>query len=103
MAVVHQPERTTESADYLSRHPNDYNENEWSKSPKKWERLFGVNSVEKFTKIYYRQLSANQKLNKLFKQPMRAQDVQTEKEIIESAGRLENEGKQIKMGRLQIS
>ena len=28
MELVHQPGRTTGLADYLSRHPSDYNENE---------------------------------------------------------------------------
>ena len=31
MEIIHQPGRTMGLADYLSRHPSDYNENEWSK------------------------------------------------------------------------
>ena len=73
MELVHQPGRTTGLADFLSRHPSDYNENEYSESAKKvWERWFVVNSVEEVNKNYQRQLCANQRLNKLFNQPMRA-------------------------------
>ena len=104
MEVIHQPGRTMGLADYLSRHPSDYNENEWSKSSKKlWESWFVVNSVENVNKNYKRQQRANQRSNKLFKQPMRAQDAESEKEMSETTDRLKCESKQIKMSRLQIS
>ena len=47
MEVVHQPGQTMGLADYFSRHPSEYNKNEWSKSAKKlWESWFVVNLVE---------------------------------------------------------
>ena len=48
-------------------------------------------------------LRANQRLNKLFKQPMRAQDAESENVMSETTDRLECQSKQIKMNRLQIS
>ena len=104
MEVFHQPGRTMGLADYLSRHPRDYNKNEWSKSSKElWESWFVVNSVENVNENHERQLRANQRLNNLFKQPMIAQDAESEKEMSETADRPKCESKQIKMSRLQIS
>ena len=104
MEVIHQPGPTMGLADYLSRHPSDYNENEWSKRSKElWESWFVVNSVENVNENYKGQLRANQRLNKLFKQPMRAQDAESENEMSETTDRLKCESKQIKMSRLQIS
>ena len=55
MEVIHQPGRTLGLADYLSRHPSEYNEKEWSKNAKElWESWFVVNSVEEIHKDYYR-------------------------------------------------
>ena len=68
-----------------------------------WESWFVVNSVEKINENHERQLRANQRLNKLFNQPMRAQDAESEKEMSETADRPKCESKQIKMSRLQIS
>ena len=104
MEVVHQPGRTMGLADYLSRHPSDYNENEWSKSAKKlWESWFVVNSVQELDKNGSRQLSTNQRLNKLCNQPISVQQRNNAEEKVESADRLECENKQLEMSRLQIS
>ena len=104
MEVVHQPGRTMGLADYLSRHPSDYNENEWSKSAKKlWESWFVVNSVQELYKNGSRQLSTNQRLNKLCNQPISVQQRNNAEEKVESADRLECENKQLEMSRLQIS
>ena len=104
MEIIHQPGRTMGLVDYLSRHPSDYNENEWSKNSKElWQSWFVVNSVENVNENHERQLRANQRLNNLFKQPMRAQDTESEKEMSETADRPKCESKQIKMSRLQIS
>ena len=72
MEVIHQPGRIGGLADYLSRHPSDYNENEWSKSAKElWKSWFVVNSVED---VYCkRQQYTNQKENNLFHRPMELQ------------------------------
>ena len=105
MEIIHQPGRTMGLADYLSRHPSDYNENEWSKNSKElWESWFVVISVENVNENHERQLRANQRLTKLFKQSIRARDAESEKEMSETADRLKWERKQItcKMSRLQI-
>ena len=103
MEVVHQPGRTMGLADYLLRHPNDYNENECSKSAKKlWENWFVVNSVEASGE-YSDQLPTNQSLNKLFNQPIGAQQNKDAKETSESADRLECKNKHATKSRLQIS
>ena len=40
MEVVHQPGQKMGLADYLLRHPSEYNESEWSKSAKElWGKL----------------------------------------------------------------
>ena len=89
MEIIYQPpERTMGLADYSSRHPSDYSENEWSKNSKElWENWFVVNSVENVNENHERQQRANQRLNKLFKQPMRAQNAESEKEMSETADR----------------
>ena len=97
MEVVHQPGRTMGLAAYLARHPKDYNKKECSKSAEKLsESWFVVISLEEVNKIYYRQLSANQRLNRLFNQTMRAQNAERGKEKVESADRLVCQNKQIK-------
>ena len=104
MEVVHQSEQNMGSADCLSRDPNNYNKNERSKSAKKlWESWFVVSSVEEVNKYYQRQLPTNQRLKKLYNQPMRSHEKESVKEKVESADLLECESKQTKMNRLQIS
>ena len=104
MEVVHQSEQNMGSADSLSRDPNNYNKNERSKSAKKlWESWFVVSSVEEVNKYYQRQLPTNQRLKKLYNQPMRIHEKESVKEKVESADLLECGSKQTKMNRLQIS
>ena len=67
-----------------------------------WESWFVVNSVENINENHERQLRANQRLNKLFNQPMRARTRKARK-MSETADRPKCESKQIKMSRLQIS
>ena len=102
MEVVHQPGRTMGLADYLSRHPSEYNESEWSKSAKElWESLFVVNLVE--DENCNRQLYTNQRINKLFNRPIGLQQASHARENIRHVRRVDCESKHSKMSRLELS
>ena len=104
MEVIHQPGRTLGLAEYLSRHPNGYNEKEWSKNAKEpWESWFVVNSVEEINKDYYRQLYTNHRLNKLFNQPIGIEQSARERTERENAASTNRISKHSKMSRLQAS
>ena len=104
MEVIHQPGRTLGLADYLSRHPSEYNEKEWSKNAKElWENWFVVNSVEEINKDYYRQLHTNHRLNKLFNQPIGNEQSVSERTESENAANTNRISKHSKMSRLQAS
>ena len=104
MEVIHQPGRTLGLADYLSRHPSEYNEKEWSKNAKElWESWFVVNSVEEINKDYYRQLYTNHRLNKLFNQPIGIEQSASERTGSENAASTNRIGKHCNMSRLQAS
>ena len=104
MEVIHQPGRTLGLAEYLSRHPNGYNEKGWSKNAKEpWESWFVVNSVEEIKKDYYRQLYTNHRLNKLFNQPIGIEQSARERTESENAASTNRISKHSKMSRLQAS
>ena len=104
MEVIHQPGRTLGLADYLSRHPSEYNEKEWSKNEKElWESWFVVNSVEEINKDYYRQQYTNHRLNKLFNQPIGIEQSASERTESENAASTNRISKHSKMSRLQAS
>ena len=104
MEVIHQPGRTLGLADYLSRHPNEYKEKEWSRNAKElWESWFVVNSVEEINKDYYRQLYTNHRLNKLFNQPIGIEQSASERRESENAASTKRISKHSKMCRLQAS
>ena len=104
MEVIHQPGRTLGLADYLSRHPNEHNEKEWSKNAKELgESWFVVNSVEEINKDYYRQLHTNHRLNKLFNQPIGIEQSASERTESENAASTNRISKHSKMSRLQAS
>ena len=102
MEVVHQPGRTMGLTDYLSRHPSEYNEREWSKSAKElWESWFVVILVE--DENCNRQLYTNQRINKLFNRPIGLQQASHARESGRQARCVDCESKHSKMSRLELS
>ena len=98
MEVIHQPGRTMGLADYLSRHPSEYNEKLWSKNARElWESWFTVNTIDILKP------SANENVNKLFNQPIGSHHARTQVQASETRKESECANKALTMSRIHQS